>query len=77
MKTIYRITKNRDVRESSLFHKEWFCSTKKLAEAFKAEKEKSEQVTEGIGNVPRSNGYCISTVEVMESEDDFYKKELR
>ena len=75
MKTIYKITESSGVRGNNLFRKEWFCSTKKLAESFKAEKEKSEQVT--VGNVPKGNGYCITPVEVMDSEDDFYKKELR
>lgn len=76
MKTIYKITKNSGARSGNdLFNKEWFCSTKKLAEAFKAEKEKSEQVTDG--NIPRGSGYCVSPVDVMDSEDDFYKKELR
>lgn len=76
MKTIYKITKNSCVHSGNeLFRKEWFCSTKQLAEAFKAEKEKSEQVTDG--NIPRGSGYCVSPVDVMDSEDDFYKKELR
>lgn len=75
MKTIYKITESSGARGNNLFRKEWFCSTKKLAEAFKAEKEKSEQVTDG--NIPRGSGYCVSPVDVMESEDDFYKKELR
>ena len=76
MKTIYKITKNNsDLSGNDLFRKEWFCSTKKLAEAFKAEKEKSEQVTDG--NIPRGSGYCVSSMDVMENEDDFYKKELR
>ena len=76
MKTIYKIIKNSGDRSGNgLFSKEWFCSTKKLAETFKAEKEKSEQVTDG--NIPRGSGYCVSPVNVMDSEYDFYKKELR
>ena len=75
MKTIYKVTQNSGIRGDSLFKKEWFCSTKKLAEAFKAEKEKSEHMTDG--NVPKGNGYAVYPVEVMESENDFYKKELR
>lgn len=78
MKTIYKVVKSSGVRNGeNLFSKEWYCSTKKLAEAFKAEKEKSEQPTDVIGNVPRGNGYHVVAVEVMDSEDDFYKKELR
>ena len=75
MKTIYKVIQTDGTRGcSGLFNKEWFCTTQKLAEAFKAEKE-SEQAT--VGNMPKSSGYLVSPVNVMECEDDFYKKELR
>ncbi len=78
MKTIYKIVTSNGIRNGeNLFKKEWYCATKKLAEAFKAEKEKSEQCSDVIGNTPRGNTYHISAVEVMDKEDDFYKKELR
>lgn len=76
MKTIYKVIKTDGTRGgSSLFKKEWFCATQELASKFKAEKEKSEQVT--VGNMPQSSGYLVSPVQVMECEDDFYTKELR
>lgn len=76
MKTIYKVIQTDGTRGGiGLFKKEWFCVTQKLAEAFKAEKEKSEQVM--VGSMPKSSGYLVSPVSVMECEDDFYKKELR
>jgi len=76
MKTIYKVIPTDGTRGGiGLFKEEWFCTTQPLAEAFKAEKEKSEQVT--VGNMPKSSGYLVLPVNVMECEDDFYKKELR
>lgn len=76
MKTIYKVIKTDGTRGgSSLFNKEWFCATLKLAEAFKAEKEKSTPVP--VGNMPKNSGYLVSPVKVMECEDDFYTTELR
>lgn len=69
MKTIYKVIKTDGTRGGSgLFNREWFCTTKELAEAFKAAKEKSE---------PHSTGYQVVAVPLMVCEDDFYKKELR
>lgn len=76
MKTIYKVIKTDGTRGGiGLFKEEWFCNTQKLAEASKAEKDKSEQVTDG--NMPKNSGYLVSPVNVIECEDDFYKKELR
>lgn len=76
MKTIYKVIQTDGTRGGiGLFKEEWFCTTQQLAEAFKAEKEKSVQAT--VGNMSKSSGYLVSPVSVMECEDDFYKKELR
>lgn len=75
MKTMYKIVSSSGLE--NLFKKEWFATTKKLAEAFKTEKEKSEPCTDSPGYVSQGNKYHIIPVEVMEKEDDFYKKELR
>ena len=77
MKTIFKITERTGVRsDNNLFKKEWYCSTNKLAEAFKAEKEKALPATDG--NISGGcKGYTITPIQVMDSEDDFYKKELR
>lgn len=76
MKTIYKVIQTDGTQGGiGLFKEEWFCTTQQLAEAFKAEKEKSVQAT--VGNMSKSSGYLVSPVSVMECEDDFYKKELR
>lgn len=71
MKKIFKIVEHDGTRaDNSIFRKEWYCATNSLAEKFKSEKEAALPV----GSM---HSYHIVPIDVMDSEDDFYIKELR
>lgn len=75
MKTEYKVFINQRPTSSPFGEKSWYFTDEDLACRFLALKKKELGIAE-TGFVTR--GACgVVAIEVMESEDDFYKKELR
>lgn len=75
MKTEYKVFINNSPTSTPVGEKSWYFTDGDLATRFLALKKKELGISD---STPIKRGSCgIVSIEVMESEEDFYKKELR
>lgn len=75
MKTEYKVFINNSGAAVPFNEKSWYFTDEDLAAKFLALKKKELGISD---STPVRRGWCgIVSIEVMESEKDFYKKELR
>ena len=75
MKTEYKVFINQNPTSSPFGEKSWYFTDEDLATRFLALKKKELGISD---STPLKRGSCgIVSIEVMEAESDFYKKELR
>lgn len=75
MKTEYKVFINNSPTCMPLGEKSWYFTDEDLAIRFLTLKKKELGISD---STPIKRGSCgIVSIEVMESEEDFYKKELR
>jgi hypothetical protein len=75
MKTEYKVFINNSPTATPFGEKSWYFTDEDLAAKFLALKKKELGISD---STPVRRGSCgIVSIEVMESEKDFYKKELR